>query len=92
MVIGPGTAIATLPKPLGPLSVEGVNFAPQGATRFVLQGVEFVGASGVPGLWLNTGHGASGWALACGCARAMADLIAQREPGVSLDGLGMRRF
>lgn len=28
-----------MPKPLGQLSVEGVNFAPVGATRFVLQGI-----------------------------------------------------
>ena len=37
----PTKASTTLPKPLGQLSVEGVNFAPQGATRFVLQGVNF---------------------------------------------------
>ena len=37
----PSKASTALPKPLGQLSVEGVNFAPQGATRFVLQGVNF---------------------------------------------------
>ncbi|ODT64156.1 MAG: ABC transporter ATP-binding protein [Phenylobacterium sp. SCN 69-14] len=37
----PTKATTTLPKPLGQLSVEGVNFAPQGATRFVLQGLNF---------------------------------------------------
>ncbi len=37
----PTKTSTTLPKPLGQLSVEGVNFAPQGATRFVLQGVNF---------------------------------------------------
>lgn len=35
----PSKALTTLPKPLGQLSVEGVNFAPAGATRFVLQGI-----------------------------------------------------
>ena len=64
----------------------------RGARTMLPDGAPVVGASGVPGLWLNTGHGASGWALACGSARALADLIAQREPEVSLDGLGMRRF
>lgn len=64
----------------------------RGARPLLPDGAPVVGASGVPGLWLNTGHGASGWALACGCARALADLIAQREPDVSLNGLGMRRF
>jgi D-amino-acid dehydrogenase len=55
-------------------------------------GAPVVGDSGIPGLWLNIGHGAGGWALACGCARAVADQIAGREPEVSLDGLGWRRF
>jgi len=64
----------------------------RGARTMLPDGAPVVGASGVPGLWLNTGHGAGGWALACGSARALADLIAQREPEVSLDGLGMRRF
>ncbi|MFN4120535.1 FAD-dependent oxidoreductase [Acidovorax sp.] len=64
----------------------------RGARTMLPDGAPVLGASGVPGLWLNTGHGAGGWALACGSARALADLIAQREPEVSLDGLGMRRF
>jgi PrtD family type I secretion system ABC transporter len=31
----------SLPRPVGQLSVEGVNFAPPGANRFILQGVAF---------------------------------------------------
>ena len=64
----------------------------RGARTMLPDGAPLVGASGVPGLWLNTGHGASGWGLACASARAVADLIAQREPEVSLEGLGMRRL
>ena len=64
----------------------------RGARTMLPDGAPMLGASGVPGLWLNTGHGANGWALACASARAVADLIAQREPEVNLDGLGMRRF
>lgn len=64
----------------------------RGARPMLPDGAPLVGASGVPGLWLNTGHGAGGWALACGSARAVADLLSQREPDVPLDGLGMRRF
>lgn len=37
-------------------------------------------AAGLPGLWLNTGHGTLGWTLACGSARLLADLVAGREP------------
>ncbi len=64
----------------------------RGARTMLPDGAPLLGATGVPGLWLNTGHGASGWGLACASARAVADLIAQREPEVSLEGLGMRRF
>lgn len=64
----------------------------RGARPLLPDGAPVLGASGVPGLWLNTGHGAGGWALACGSARALADLIAQRVPEVPLDGLGMRQF
>ncbi|MFY3385746.1 FAD-dependent oxidoreductase [Paracidovorax sp. MALMAid1276] len=64
----------------------------RGARTMLPDGAPVLGASGVPGLWLNTGHGAGGWALASGSARVLADLIAQRTPEVPLDGLGMRRF
>src|SRR3989344_3893805 len=40
----------------------------RGARTMLPDGAPVVGASGVPGLWINTGHGASGWALACGRA------------------------
>lgn len=51
-----------------------------------------IGPSGREGLWLNLGHGSSGWALSAGSARALADLVAGRTPGVALDGLGVERF
>jgi D-amino-acid dehydrogenase len=38
-----------------------------------------IGASGTTGLWFNTGHGSSGWALACGSARLLADAMAGRS-------------
>jgi D-amino-acid dehydrogenase len=38
-----------------------------------------IGASGLPGLWLNTGHGSSGWALSSGSARLLADAVAGRS-------------
>ncbi|MEO8807778.1 MAG: D-amino acid dehydrogenase [Burkholderiaceae bacterium] len=44
-------------------------------------GLPIIGPTPVPGLWVNVGHGALGWTLACGSAR----LLSQRllgEPGV----------
>lgn len=37
----PAAAATSLPRPLGQLSIEGVNFAPPGAERYVLQGLNF---------------------------------------------------
>lgn len=37
----PPTATTVLPRPKGRLSVEGVNFAPPGANRLLLQGINF---------------------------------------------------
>jgi D-amino-acid dehydrogenase len=52
----------------------------KGARPMLPDGPPAIGATGLPGLWLNTGHGSSGWALACGSARLLADLIADRTP------------
>ncbi len=64
----------------------------RGTRTLLPDGAPVIGASGLPGLWLNTGHGAGGWALACGCARVVADLMAGRTPDMALDGLGLRSF
>lgn len=64
----------------------------RGARPMLPDGPPAVGATGVPGLWLNLGHGASGWSLACGSARALADQIAGKTPDIDLEGLGPQRF
>ncbi|MDB5732479.1 MAG: dadA3 [Variovorax sp.] len=64
----------------------------KGARPMLPDGPPVLGASGVPGVWLNLGHGASGWTLACGSARVVADAIAGREAGVDLEGLGIERL
>ncbi|MCO5099490.1 MAG: D-amino acid dehydrogenase [Burkholderiaceae bacterium] len=42
----------------------------------------YVGRTRLPDLFLNTGHGTLGWTLACGSAKALADLMVQRRPDV----------
>ncbi|MCZ7562624.1 MAG: D-amino acid dehydrogenase [Burkholderiales bacterium] len=39
-----------------------------------------IGRTRVPNLYLNTGHGTLGWTLACGSARALADLLSGCRP------------
>ena len=48
--------------------------------------------SGRPGLWLNIGHGSSGWALSCGSARLVADLVAGQAPEIDTEGFGLDRL
>lgn len=63
----------------------------KGARPMLPDGPPLLGASGIPGLWLNLGHGSSGWALSCGSARAVADLIGGKVPQIDLEGLDIRR-
>ncbi|MDM0013135.1 D-amino acid dehydrogenase [Variovorax sp. J22P168] len=64
----------------------------KGARPMLPDGPPVLGASGVPGVWLNLGHGSSGWALSCGSARVLADLIGGHDAGIDLEGLGVERL
>jgi D-amino-acid dehydrogenase len=64
----------------------------KGARPMLPDGPPIIGDSGIPGLWLNLGHGSSGWALSCGSARALADLMAGRNADIDMEGLGVARL
>ena len=64
----------------------------KGARPMLPDGPPLLGATGVPGVWLNLGHGSSGWALSCGSARVVADLMSGRQPEVDIEGLGVERL
>lgn len=64
----------------------------KGARPMLPDGPPVLGPSGRPGLWLNLGHGSSGWALACGSARILADLMVGREPAIDIGGLDLARW
>ncbi len=64
----------------------------KGARPMLPDGPPVIGPSGIPGVWLNLGHGSSGWALSCGSARVLADLVAGRDAGIDLEGLGIERL
>jgi D-amino-acid dehydrogenase len=50
-------------------------------------GVPLIGASAYRNLWLNLGHGALGFTLACGSGQLIAELIGQRVPSIDMQGL-----
>ncbi len=64
----------------------------KGARPMLPDGPPIVGSSGIPGVWLNLGHGSSGWALSCGSARALADLMAGRTAALDMTGLSVKRL
>ncbi len=63
----------------------------KGARPMLPNGPPLIGASGVAGVWLNLGHGSSGWALSCGSARGLADLLGNKTPDLDLAGFGIER-
>lgn len=53
-------------------------------------GVPLLGATAYRNLWLNLGHGALGFTLACGSGRLLSELIGQRQPSIVLHGFNHR--
>ncbi|WP_353234435.1 FAD-dependent oxidoreductase [Diaphorobacter ruginosibacter] len=76
----------------------GAQLSPQkiqiwrGARPTLPDGAPAIGPSGIPSVWLNTGHGASGWALACGSARLLANQIAGAPMAMALEAFSAHRF
>jgi D-amino-acid dehydrogenase len=64
----------------------------KGARPMLPDGPPLIGPSGQPGVWLNLGHGSSGWALSCGSARLLADLLGNRAPAVDVRGFSAERY
>ncbi|WP_027783335.1 MULTISPECIES: D-amino acid dehydrogenase [Burkholderia] len=55
-------------------------------------GPPLLGASRIDGLWLNVGHGSTGWAMSMGSGKVLADLVTGREPEIDLSGLTLARY
>ncbi|MBD3892741.1 FAD-dependent oxidoreductase [Hydrogenophaga sp.] len=64
----------------------------QGAQAFLPDAGLLLGQSRLPAVWFNLGHGGSGWALACGCARALADQMQGRVTDLDLAGFAPQRL
>ena len=64
----------------------------KGARPMLPDGPPILGESGARGIWLNVGHGSSGWALACGSALVLAECIAGRPAPLDTRGLTLARL
>ena len=63
-----------------------------GARPMLPDGPPLLGATPLANLYLNVGHGSTGWAMACGSARIVADIVAGRKPEIDLEGLTIGRY
>lgn len=64
----------------------------RGSRAILPDGLPAVGASGKSGIWLNLAHGSHGAALASGCARALADMLAGHAPALDMQAFDPLRF
>ena len=55
-------------------------------------GTPILGATSVPNLFLNTGHGTLGRTMACGSGHLIADVISSRKPAIATQDLGLSRY
>jgi D-amino-acid dehydrogenase len=46
----------------------------------------------VRNLFINAGHGSTGWAMAMGSGCAVADVVTGRQPAIDLSGLTLERY
>ncbi|MBC3873260.1 D-amino acid dehydrogenase [Undibacterium flavidum] len=55
-------------------------------------GTPIIGPTPYRNLFLNTGHGTLGWTMSCGSGQFLADLISDKKPAISTEGLYMDRY
>jgi D-amino-acid dehydrogenase len=64
----------------------------KGAQPMLPDGLPVLGESGAAGVWLNVGHGSSGWTLACGSARVIAERLSGRRAPLDVSGFAVSRL
>jgi D-amino-acid dehydrogenase len=63
-----------------------------GARPMLPDGPPVLGKTPIGNLYVNTGHGSTGWAMSCGSARVLTDVIAGRQPEIDLTGMTLDRY
>lgn len=64
----------------------------QGVRPMLPDGLPLIGPSGQENIWLNVGHGASGWALGCASAVVLREQMTQITPSVDIAPFQMARY
>jgi len=55
-------------------------------------GTPIVGATEIPNLFLNSGHGTLGWTMSCGSGKLLADIISGHVPDIASEDLSVSRY
>ena len=63
-----------------------------GARPMLPDGPPVLGPTRHPSIFVNLGHGSTGWTMAAGSGRAVADVVMKRRPEIDLDGLTLARY
>ena len=51
-----------------------------------------IGKTAIPGLFMDTGHGSTGWTYSSGSGRIIADIVSGRAPEIDMADLTLDRF
>lgn len=55
-------------------------------------GPALLGPTPVKGFYINAGHGSTGWAMALGAAKLLAEIVTEKTPSIALEGLTLDRY
>ena len=55
-------------------------------------GTPLVGATSLPNLYLNTGHGTLGWTMSCGSGQLLADIMSGKSTAIDAAPLALSRY
>jgi D-amino-acid dehydrogenase len=85
------TATSVLPDLAGQAERKGATFW-TGLRPVSPDGSPFVGATRVPGVFVNAGHGPLGWTFACGSGKLAADIVDGAAPDIDPAPYSPARF
>jgi D-amino-acid dehydrogenase len=63
-----------------------------GARPMLPDGAPLLGATPLRNVFINIGHGSTGWAMAPGSGKIVADIVSGRTPEIDMDGLTLSRY
>lgn len=63
-----------------------------GTRPMLPDGPPLLGATAARNVYVNIGHGATGWTMAAGSGKLVADIVSGRETDIDTDGLTIARF